>query len=149
MACDRVKLTYIFFYLPTSRPTLYRSSAFSCVKIYTRPVTASEPGHSPVSNAVINMWSYTSTVAIDFITWRITKHRRNSTFTFTEHFQCWSRRPISSNAEHNTRTQWLSGLRRVRKTAKKKRLLDSSCLCVCPSVRMKILRSHWRDFHEI
>jgi len=51
--------------------------------------------------------------------WRITENRRNFTFTFTKHFQCWSRGPISSNAVHNTRTDWLLGLRRVRNSAKK------------------------------
>ena len=30
-----------------------------------------------------------------------------------------------------------------------KRLLASSCLSVCPSVRVKLLGSYWTDFHEI
>ena len=29
------------------------------------------------------------------------------------------------------------------------RLLASSCLSVCPSVRMEQLGSHWMGFHEI
>ena len=39
--------------------------------------------------------------------------------------------------------------RRFRKITQKKRLLASSWLAVCPSVRVEQLGSQWTDFHEI
>jgi hypothetical protein len=38
--------------------------------------------------------------------------------------------------------------RRIRKIAKKKRPLASSCLSVRPTARIEQLRSHSTDFHE-
>jgi len=40
-------------------------------------------------------------------------------------------------------------IRSLREMRKKKLLLASSCLYVCPYVHMEQLGSHWTEFHEI
>jgi hypothetical protein len=47
--------------------------------------------------------------------------------------------------------QWSNSLcfRARSKNCEKIRQLTSSCLSVCPLVGMKLLGSHWSDFHEI